>query len=616
MSGWSAQGEDFGTAEEPGGSTFGIPKSVFRTVDKYASIAGVGLSPFVSTPLQWAGGDDRALLLKYRTSGAPFLFPGTRAFQGIQSFVTTGLDPDNTLPDDVKERISLGQSLSIEQLHDLYNVQKHGPDAKGFAKNVGGALPLGVPGQTEDEFDIYRTQRVLANMVGVYMKQGHTIEERQSLTREALAAMYSRSGSLWKKAREDSRKEADLAVVSGWLLGMPIRQYPNGEDTSRGIDELFSQLQTQSRENDTGNMTAGLYAMFPEHQVRQATFELLKSTDKQDTEVSTALFNIDLNKVHGTYDQNIENRRSVIAKMQEQGLLLTSDGRRQIEVVKGQLNSMLEGRSNAIEDLDKRYADRKTAPSLNRTPVTRALMALEQKYYDIETGSTDFEVQQAAQKAFVSALPLETTVSAFTTAVDSYRIRHAYSTQITAAYDAGDREKGVKLAEERDAAITKMTDEVAPNISRTQFQGYLDRNKRVPTPQEGEYDQAKAQIAEFSAIKDRGTALGYTSKQVSQLSSNYWKTHPLLAKYYGHEDVTPKSFKDIQLFDRMENIWDHYYNLEGGAQARIDYLAMALEELNTIRTHFGMKPIVINDPYWEKNAPPPRYEGSNPGGYQ
>jgi hypothetical protein len=123
-------------------------------------------------------------------------------------------------------------------------------------------------------------------------------------------------------------------------------------------------------------------------------------------------------------------------------------------------------------------------------------------------------------------------------------------------------------------------------------------------------------MSEYFAVKYRAGKLGYTAKQTAELASVYWKQHPLLEKYYGGPPpVDVQTYGDVTAFDRMETIWEKFHSLEGGSQARIDYLAMVLDELNGLRRRFGMQPVKITDPYWEVNPAPPRYAGSYPSGY-
>ena len=272
-----------------------------------------------------------------------------------------------------------------------------------------------------------------------------------------------------------------------------------------------------------------------------------------------------------------------------------------------------------IDDLDKRYEVRNQEPSLSRTPRSRALSELEGAYYEIElpekATSLDFDKQQMAQERFLEQLPTSQEFSPLSSALQHYTDMRRYDREITAAYDAGDRGKAEKLVVERQELVKERTAETKTLISRKEFEQHLARNKRVPTSEELERDQASSQISEYFALKDRLPELGYSSREAAQIAGAYWEQHPLLDKYYGGVDVDVNTVEDVIAFDRMEQIWERFYSLEGGAQARIDYLAMTLDELNALRRPFGLRPLKLTDPYRDQDAPPPRYEGSNPGGY-
>jgi hypothetical protein len=591
---WSYN-DNFDQVEGNGGTFFGVPRNTIAAVNQWAKVVGPGVNPFIDTALQYAAGDERALYLKYRVSSMPFMIPGPRQLQAAWSFVSSGEDPDGALDPDTEERLAYGQHLPEDKLKQIL-------------------------GMSDDEFDLYRTQRVLANQVGEYMKQGNTIEERKAYVRDALDAMFTRKGPRWNQARKLGKKEGGLAVVTGWLFGVPVRQYPNGEATSRGIQELYREVQEKSRAEGGGDMTAAFTEMFPELEVRDATLTIFDGTDKQDSEIAGALFATDLDKVHKQYDQRIANLDAMLESFSRRGELKTEEGRRAYDVVKAERNALTEQRSLEIDDLDKRYEARNQDPSLSRTPRTRALQELERDYYAIELPENatdlDFQKQKAAQQAFLDALPEDANYSPFADAVNHYASMRRIDRLITASYDAGDRGAAEKLIEERQQTVLSRTAETKTQVTRKEFERYLARNRRTPTSEELERDQAADQMSQYFALKDRAGEIGYSSKETSALARAFWDAHPLLEKYYGGDlPFKVDSYEDVQAYDRMEQIWEQFYSLDGGSQARIDYLAMTLDELNALRKRFGLKPVRITDPYWNHEAPPPRYEGSRPEGY-
>ena len=591
---WSNE-DRFGNADGHDGTYLGVPRTMYSTLNQAAKSVGPGVHPFLDTFLQHAGGDERALYIKYRMSSLPFMIPGRRVQQAAWSFVHTGEDPDNALTEEDKEALSMGLHLPEDRLKQIL-------------------------GMNDDDLDLYRTQRVLGNLVGLYYLEGHSLEERKEFTREALDAMFTREGKLWKKARAIGRKESGLAILTGWMFGVPVRQYPNGEDTMRGLQGMYREVQAESRAEGGGDRTADFLEMVPEVQVRDASTTILEEgSDKQDQEIAQSLFAIDADKVHKKYDGRIEELNGTLESLARMGVLKSEEGRRQFDILEQQRNALAQQRSLELDDLDKRYDIRNQEPSLARTPRTRALQELEAEYYKIElpesATSLDFEKQKAAQQAFLESRPRTRDYNAFVEAINHYEMTRKYDREITAAYDAGDREKAEKLITERQDKVREKTAQVKAMISQRDLRGYLDRNKRTPTSQEMERDMASEQISEYFAIRDRATSLGYSSREASELARSFWEAHPLLSQYYGDSNISVDSYEDIAAFDRMETIWDQFYALEGGAQSRIDYLAMVLDELNRLRRRFGLPPIKIQDPYWNESAPPPRYEGSPPQGY-
>lgn len=593
---WSAD-NNFGDSPTPDGTSFGIPHNYFGAVNDWAKSVGPGVNLFIDTALQYLGGNDRALYLKYKLSSLPFMIPGPRQLQAAWSFIHAGEDPENLLDDSTKEALATGQHLPDSKLRELL-----GFDHKGM----------------EDDYDVYRIQRVLSNQVDEMM-QNHTLAERQDIAHQVLTEMFARKGPLWDNARKTSRHESGLAILTGWVFGVPVRQYPNGEATSRGIQALYQEAQRMSKEAGGGDVTAAFNKMFPEMEVKNAAVEIYKGTDKQDAEIAGALFAQNLDKVHAKYDAQITYYNALLTKFSASGLT-TKDERRAFDVTEQERNALTQKRSTEIDNLNKLYDSRNQSVSLSRTPRTRGMQELETAYYAIELPDKptplDFDKQKAAQKAFIDALPRDQAYSPLANAVDHYAKMREFDHGISAAYDAGDRDKANKLIEERQKFVLVATATTKEMITQHEFRQYLDRNKRMPTSQELERDQASNQMSEYFAIKDRGGALGYSSRETAALASTYWKTHPLLEKFYGHdENISVHTFDDIQKYDRMEKIWDQFYATEGSSQARIDYLAMVLDELNGLRRHFGLPAVSITDPYWNHSAPPPRYEGSNPSGY-
>lgn len=587
------------------------PRTPFGELQRRAQNYGIGLNPFVDIGLGVLDGQDDALNLKYRLSSLPFLPAGPRRIQAMRAWIFSGEDPDNMVSEEIKDSLAAGEPLD--------------PDTLKLALDL-----------NDDEFDNWRAERMLVNMtLANYDANIKDKAQRESFSREALIALRTRKGKLWEKARKDSRRENALPILTGWALGVPVRRYPAYEAMGRGLNLLYGEAQRVSRDGGKispellkqfpeakdldltgGDITADFVGMFPEFQVREAAYAMWQGEDVQQAEIAQRLFSIDVDGIHKEFDGSIKALDSQLAALSETGALQTKEGRNIYKVLETQRGALSQARSDEITKIDALYEERGEEISLNRTPRTRALQQLERDYYKLElpddAGELDFLRQKQMQESFIETLPTSYSYSPIQSALKHWSIQHQFSDEIGKAWGDNDPDKANKLIAERDELLSANT--VMP--TRNEFRRYLDRNKRQPTVEEVEADTAGQQISQYYAIRQSMQSLGYSRSQVFDVSDAFWDQHPLLEKYYGKDmNLDIASTNDLLRYDRMEEIWDKFRSLEGGSQARIDYLSMTLAELNELRRQFNLPPIRITDPYQDRSGIPPRYQGSVPEGY-
>ena len=142
-------------------------------------------------------------------------------------------------------------------------------------KSITGYLGVGPPGGVNieanirrslglpefDEWDTYRTERMLSNMAA----------SNEITSSEAIQAMIDGKGPLWEEAERRAGKEYGLRGTFG-IFGIPVNAYPPGEEAARGSLETFSETIEAYQQGDTDAYTR-FFEEHPEAKARLALFD-------------------------------------------------------------------------------------------------------------------------------------------------------------------------------------------------------------------------------------------------------------------------------------------------------------------------------------------------------
>lgn len=125
--------------------------------------------------------------------------------------------------------------------------------------NIEGPLrkAMGLP--AFDQWDEYRAERMVANMVAL----------KEVGVTEGMQALSSHEGEVWQEAVRRAGIEYGVAAVSSGMFGVPMRPYPPGEEKSRWLVDQLGKAYEAEREGKEGAVEA-FFEKYPEVQTRLA----------------------------------------------------------------------------------------------------------------------------------------------------------------------------------------------------------------------------------------------------------------------------------------------------------------------------------------------------------
>lgn len=527
-------------------------------------VSPFGLNPFMTGALGASGalGDRDTYVQRMLTSfnNVPSGIIGPRLVRAVSDYFTgISEDPDPEVFDArVRQAIANGEPMPE-------------PEIKSWFQSLTG---LG-----NDGFDGFRIDRMVAAMVAE--------DPHRWTPRAGLEAMRLRQGPLYDEARKRAGTQQGLSVLSGWMF-MPLRLYPEGERVQQGLDAMY-RIAVASRDE---KQLDEFFEKYPEYQARRAAYA--PSDADRAERLDTSLFYEDLGEVERTYERSVLSLRNTLTQMENAGYLQTKEGRRQHEIVDGDLRFLLTLRQNDIDRLDALYPDRKTAMSLSAAPHERAMHALREEYFAItpdqfKTASEFY----AARDRFIATLPK-------TSSADQHVAMAALAKATwNAASDrlAQQPDNMGEIITARNATLEKLTADLRGTVSQSEFRAYLARNARPKTAAAVEYAEAAELINEYFAIAE---APGVTAANKRVLQKNFWQSHPLLEKYYGASEPAANN-ETAAAIGLMNKVWDGYYALGGNPRGQRDYLVSHLAELNALRQRVGLPKVQLVN--WERVLP-------------
>lgn len=485
---------------------------------------GLSPSPFMTLPLALTGDGERSQFINFQMNGMPWFIPGTNAQRAISAFLMGAPDSewkDTLQPEDI-ESLTLGQAFPEPRIREILGLK---------------------PG---DEWDYYRTLRMLANMAGA----GEISAE------EALRAQKTRAGETWEKAKDMAAQENGLRALSSYVFGMSGTIYPKGEEIQRGLKMMLDLAREADRKRTDDANVQAFFAAYPEYQPRQVATAYYRGKEAVEEEVDTQLYYIDLERVHDAYDAKIAYyERYKNAGFKEFG---------------EQLSALYAERSAALDLLEREYAHRAKEPSVYMPVFDRAMFRLREQYYGIDGG--DYASTKAMRAAFMKKL----------TGPGKGRNYYLYQREadlILREYDQ--RIQSMTPGKERDALYTErkrrieeLTSAATTEINAADFAAYLSKGGKEPGDREVE-DQRNR-----DALR---TLLNTTREQWPQV----FKDNPGLIERYG---ANP----DPTTAGQLDSLWDGYYALPPKSQSREDYVYANQAVINALRLQLGLDPINVN----------------------
>lgn len=539
---------------------------------------GPGLSPLVPLVGTATGLlDKNEWLSRNWPRTLPFGIPGTPAMMGVMAW----LEGD--------DRINIDSLISEEE-------------QKSLLKGTG--LPLAAAQRLidmeDDEWDGYRIDRALSDLIAEKVKDVSDPEERREIIRDYIEAALDPDHPLWKEARNFASKEAGIRSLTSWMF-MPIGYFPDGEMKQLSLKEVYSEYAAADKLEE-------FYERYPEYRLRQIAIRNFDSKEERDNEAKRALFFMDIDEATRTLEQS-EAEFDAMMKVLESDpeFWVSKEGRFFRSLIEEEYADRVRLDQERINQLYAFAGDSLEIPSYSRTPVERAAAMLSDEYYAIQIQdflpkgktmetATDDEIWEAmdrwedARNEWLAKFPTEKV---------SPEMWRKKSAEYFAAGLWADKE-AARLAKEkewdkRDAVLARaneVRDEITQwaigSMSRSQLENWLSRNQEPPSEPQAMYDEARAQMDTYMAMGEDG--LGWP-KEVRQ---QYWDSHPLLELFYGNspspwEVEMPVWFWEA--YARLDEIRTSYYNKPG--ERRLPYLSMVLDELNGLLNTLGLPTVEI-----------------------
>jgi len=552
---WS---EDF-SYETRQNTTFG------RVLDWWGN-NGPGVSPFIPLIGAHTGLLDRQeWLTRNWPRSLPFGIPGTPSQMAILAW----LEGD--------DRVPINRFLSEDEQALLLK---------------GAGLPLHAIQRTlgldDDEWDTYRIDRALSDLVSERVSNISDPEERQAIVEEYLRAMDDPDHPLWKEARNFASKEYGIQALTSWL-GFRISLYPDGEDKARSLQPIFSRYRDAERLDE-------FFERFPEYRIRQIALRGFESREERDKALHRSLFSLDMTRAQAVLEEDRAEWQGIQRELQsDPKFYQTKTGRWYRDMIDEEYGTRIREDTQAINRIYAMYEGALDSPSYQRTPVERGLILLANDYYDIDLQdflpsgktidtATDAEILTAtermwdAREEFVNKLP-----SRRSSAVDwtKHNIRY-YAAYLVARRESSELAAQDKYDEtdavwEKARGIQDEATELAKGmITRSEFQGWLTRNREPPSELQVAFEQAQEEMSTYMAM---GDLLNWPR----DVRREYWEGHPLLEFFYGNE---PDPYEGgwppemLEVYARLMQIRDSYYKKP--SIRRLDYLSTVLDELNIL----------------------------------
>ena len=463
---------------------------------------------------------------------------------------------------------------------------------------------FGIP---DDKFDPWRIRRAAGSLVNVENEKIRTRMKAEGASKadikKALESnttkweeqILATAGPEWEKARKFASTEFGIRNLSSWALGIPVSTIAEGEKMQRGIDAIQDSAVLNGR-------AAEFYEAYPEYTVWSAARSSFgDDPNEEKRQLSTDAFYFEQGLVREFWSPRIDELQSTVNSMQDdESFLRTEDGRFRLRVARDELAAAKSGQREELNALEAHFPFADLRPSLKRLPSSRSKTVLENIYYDILGNDYDMDDEDKITIEKEDALALfRNRLRTDARSAEwwfNFNVRYMvtnldFERQIGLKFANKEFDEGQALRNDRELALERLTDEAARNVTWSEFERHLERNRRPPSAIHAAFLQAQEEFSIYLAILDERT--GLTENERKRAGNIYRDSHPLIDRFYGNE--REQTLIDFEAAARMNQIRGTYYEKARDTGDQMDYLFRVLDEYNEMARRLGIPEIDLQD---------------------
>lgn len=466
-------------------------------------------------------------------------------------------------------------------------------------------------------------------------------ERRQAISQEYVRAFYDQSGPIWDKAKKTYASVQGLKDLTSWLFGMGgVNVWQQGEVIQKGLEFIHNEVMATGDKDQR----EAFFDRYPEFTPRDIQNTVLEGPDAARDIAREQIYYWETELVNKKYNRRLEDYKSRIDQVQEQianveqqglNLRVNREERSRLADIRDQLyaerDALYDERDKDYDQIDALYGT--PVNSYAKNPVDRALREVSDEWYATYR-IKDYDQAQAARDDILSrfrpANGANDALAWLTYGVQSAAIRDKARTD-----SFGKSNEDARLIKEQmERDIDELTQKSYVTLNAKDVTTALGLKEQGPmTPELAEYIQAINLYQSYKGIEE----LGLSKEEASKRKRDFWNANPLLEKYYGIESYHGSPEEAIQktlqewysifedapdegdpgrqayfqtnskrieqlrailepagLIDpqnpnevRLGQLWDAYYQLPQGSDARAQYLKENKAEIDRLNDLLG-----------------------------
>lgn len=468
---------------------------------------------------------------------------------------------------------------------------------------------------------------------------------RESISMEYVKAYYDQSGALWDKARKVYASEEGLRNITQYFMGMGgINVWQKGEVIQEGLDFLNNAVMQAGNDDER----QAFFDMFPEYTPKRIQDTVLNDSQGAREIARESLWFYNSELIQATYAARIDEAKGQVDAIYDKIEALEAGGltqrsvREQRSALYDQANALQSRLSDIYRERDAEY-DKLDAlygtpvNSLSKNPWERALDNYQEEWYSIYRLNDEDKIKAAKEEflsRFAPATGTNTHLDWLSLGIQAAAIREQTRRNSFGLSNEEAREMREKMALD----IEGLTNEAAARINARDIREHLGitSNEGPPSASVAEYRMAVGIFQQYKAIE----LLGLSKEEERRQKKEFWDNNPLLERYYGTEsylgsipdaiygalkrwneifdgapteegDARSAYFKGVNkeieqlraLLEpeglikpedpntvRLGQLWDAYFALPEGSQARRDFMNANRQEIDNLNNILGNKP--------------------------